>query len=82
MKEAMDVLYELDPRLHAEANKVEDPRVRTPEEVQLLKTLKGQEKKAVESRIRGLFPRELRIPTDTPSRDGWRYEWDPLITPP
>ncbi|KAI0785295.1 hypothetical protein BC629DRAFT_1593778 [Irpex lacteus] len=81
MKEAMDYLYELDPKLHAEANKVEDPRVRTPQEVQLLKTLKGQEKKAIESRIRGLFPRELRIPTDTPSRDGWRYDWDPPIAP-
>ncbi|KAI0094502.1 hypothetical protein BDY19DRAFT_981976 [Irpex rosettiformis] len=81
MKEAMDYLYELDPKLHAEANRVEDPRVRTPQEVQLLKTLKGQEKKAIESRIRGLFPRELRIPTETPSRDGWRHEWDPLIAP-
>lgn len=72
MREAMDTLYELDPKLYAEANKVEDPRVRTPQEVQLIKTLKGQEKKAIESRIRGLFPRELRIPSDTPSRDGWK----------
>lgn len=81
MKEAMDTLHELDPKLYAEANKEEDPRVRSPQEVQLLKSLKGQDKKAIESRIRGLMPRELRIPSDTPSRDGWRYEWEPIIAP-
>lgn len=81
MQEAMDALYELDPKLYAEANKEEDPRVRSSQEVQVLKSLKGQEKKAIESRIRGLFPRELRIPSDTPSRDGWRYDWEPIIRP-
>lgn len=81
MQEAMDTLYELDPKLFSEANKEEDPRVRSPQEIQLLKSLKGQEKKAIESRIRGLFPRELRMPSDTPSRDGWRYDWQPIIRP-
>lgn len=81
MQEAMDTLYELDLKLFSEANKEEDPRVRSTQEVQILKSLKGQEKKAVESRIRGLFPRELRIPPDTPSRDGWKYDWEPIIRP-
>lgn len=77
MKEAMDVLLQLDPVLYKEANKQEDPRVRTQIEHELAQTLKGPEKRAMEARIRGLFPRDLRAPTDTPSRDGWNYDWTP-----
>jgi len=75
MKKAMDVLHEVDPRLYMEANKKDDPRARTQEEMQMVKTMKVSEIRALEARIRGLFPRELRIPTDTPSRTGWKYEW-------
>ncbi|KAH9929701.1 uncharacterized protein B0H18DRAFT_1084059 [Fomitopsis serialis] len=71
-------LREVDPKLYREANQEEDPRARSPEEVELAKTLKAPEKRALESRIRGLFPREIRIPTDTPSRDGWNYDWKPV----
>jgi large subunit ribosomal protein L40 len=77
MRNAMVELEKLDPHLALEANKPEDPRVRTEAEVALLNTLRGAEKKALEGRIRGLFPRELRAPTDTPSKDGWNYDWKP-----
>lgn len=79
MKRAIEVLREVDPKLYLEANKEEDPRVRSKAEVELAKTLKGPERKALEARVRGLFPRELRIPSDTPSRDGWNYDWVPII---
>ena len=75
MRNAMVELEKLDPRLALEANRPEDPRVRTAAETALLTTLRGPEKKSTEGRIRGLFPRELRAPTDTPSKDGWNYDW-------
>ncbi|KAH9897942.1 hypothetical protein C8Q73DRAFT_378614 [Cubamyces lactineus] len=53
----------------------------SPAETELLKKLKGPEKKAVEARIRGLFPRELRIPTDTPPKNGWTYDFTPMSLP-
>ncbi|PCH34124.1 hypothetical protein WOLCODRAFT_63877 [Wolfiporia cocos MD-104 SS10] len=79
MQHAMDVLRELDPKLYAGANKEEDPRTRSQAEVALSKTLRGPQRKALEARVRGLFPRELRIPTDTPSPTGWNYDWTPII---
>lgn len=81
MKQAMETLRELDTRLYTEANVEEDPRQRSELELETLKTLKGGAKRAVDSRIRGLFPRELRIPTDTPSRNGWNHDWSPIIRP-
>jgi len=81
MKKAMDVLRKLDLRLYMEANKKDDPRVRTQEETMMLKAMKASEIRAIESRLRGLFPRELRIPVDTPSRTGWKYEWKAFRRP-
>ena len=78
MRKAMDELERIDPHLFAEANRVEDPRQRGAAETELAKTLRGAEKKALESRLPALFPRELRVPTDTPARDGWNYEWRPV----
>ncbi|KAH9486350.1 54S ribosomal protein L28, mitochondrial [Psilocybe cubensis] len=78
MKRAMDVLHEVDQRLFMEANKKDDPRARLPEEVEAMKNMKVSHIRALEARIRGLFPRELRIPTDTPSRTGWKYEWQAI----
>ncbi|KAF8516080.1 hypothetical protein JB92DRAFT_2911494 [Gautieria morchelliformis] len=80
MRNAMIELDRLNPRLAHEANKPEDPRIRTEAEVALLKTLRGTERLAVEGRIRGLFPREMRIPTDTPPRSGWNHDWKPPTT--
>lgn len=82
MRDAMSVLRKVDARLYKEANVEEDPRKRSPAEAEMTKKLSGQEKKALESRIRGLFPRELRLPTDTPPRDGWNHEFVPVIQLP
>ncbi|KAI0308081.1 hypothetical protein B0F90DRAFT_1807384 [Multifurca ochricompacta] len=79
MKKAMGELEKIDPHLFKEANRPEDPRQRGMAEIELAKTLRGVEKKALESRLPGLFPRELRVPTDTPARDGWNYEWMPVV---
>ncbi|KAI0783356.1 hypothetical protein C8Q75DRAFT_783784 [Abortiporus biennis] len=81
MQRAMTTLHEISPELWEAANKVEDPRVRSEKELETYKTLKGAARKAFDSRIRGLFPRELRIPTDTPPRDGWKYEVAALARP-
>ena len=81
MKEAMDELYKLDPKLYLEANRSEDPRARSKAEMELMKTLKMSEMRTLAARIWGLFPRELRIPTDTPARTGWNYEWKPFPRP-
>ncbi|TFK17373.1 hypothetical protein FA15DRAFT_698464 [Coprinopsis marcescibilis] len=75
MKEAMDELHCLDTKLYLEANKPEDPRARSQVEMALMKQLRISEARILESRIRGLFPRELKIPTDTPSRAGWNYDY-------
>lgn len=78
MKKAMEELEKIDTRLYMEANRQEDPRARTTAEMQLAKSLRSSELRALEARIRGLFPRELRIPTDTPPLSGWKYEWKPI----
>lgn len=75
MRRAMEELEKIDPVLFKEANRVEDPRTRSAAEVELLKSSKGAEKKKLDSRLAGLFPREIRLPTDTPSRSGWNYDW-------
>jgi len=81
MKRAMEELEKVDSRLYMEANKQEDPRTRSQAEMALMKTMKTSEIRSLEARIRGLFPRELRIPTDTPPRSGWNYEWKPFPRP-
>ncbi|KAI0323078.1 hypothetical protein OF83DRAFT_10898 [Amylostereum chailletii] len=80
MKRAMDELEKIDPQLYREANRPVDPRERSAADVEAAKTMRVPERKAMEARLPGLFPRELRVPTDTPSRDGWSYEWTPIIT--
>lgn len=81
MKKAMEELEGVDSGLYMEANRQDDPRARTAAEMQLAKTLRSSELRAVEARVRGLFPRELRIPTDTPPLSGWNYEWKPIQRP-
>lgn len=77
MWNAMSELQKMDPQLFREANRPEDPRARSRTEMESLKTVRGAEKKALEARLPGLFPREMRVPTDTPPRSGWNYEWKP-----
>ncbi|KAJ7070613.1 hypothetical protein C8F01DRAFT_944061, partial [Mycena amicta] len=81
MRKAMDELRAIDMRLYREANRVEDPRRRSQKEMEMLKTLPGLEGRAFDARIRGLFPREFRIPADTPSKTGWNYEFTPVERP-
>lgn len=81
MEEAMETLHRVAPDLWKEANKSEDPNGRSEKEQEIAKSLRGPERKAFESRIRGLFPRELRIPTDTPPTSGWKYDYTPLVRP-
>lgn len=79
MRRAMDELEKIDPHLFQQANKFVDPRVRTPEEMEALRNAKGRDKMALEARPPGLFPRELRVPSDTPPREGWNYEFVPNV---
>jgi len=77
----MEELAEADPHLYYEANKTEDLRERSRAEAEVAVGMKASELKALDARIHGLFPREMRIPTDTPSRNGWNYEWKPFPRP-
>ncbi|KAJ3571565.1 hypothetical protein NP233_g3676 [Leucocoprinus birnbaumii] len=81
MRKAMEELEKIDTRLYMEANRPEDPRARSEAERQLAKTLRSSELRAIEARVRGLFPRELRVPTETPPPSGWNYEWKPIQRP-
>ena len=81
MRKAMAELEEIDPILFKEANKREDPRARSLVEMEALKDKPSAKKRAIESRIRGLFPTELKVPTDTPSQEGWQHEWRPFDHP-
>lgn len=77
MRAAMDELQNNYPALYKEARKRVDPRSYTPEEEALYKQYRGLSRKALESRQENMFPREMRIPVDTPGRDGWNYDWAP-----
>lgn len=79
MKAAMDDLEKTDPKRYRMATSKPDPRKMEKELQEELKQYRGIDRRALEARIEGLFPRELRIPTDTPSRDGWNYEWRPPV---
>lgn len=81
MRAAMAQLELADKRSYTEANRLEDPRGFSPAELEASSKLRGSEKRAVEARIRGLFPREMRAPPETPSRDGWDYKWKPIVSP-
>ncbi|KAJ7492202.1 hypothetical protein FB451DRAFT_1021591 [Mycena latifolia] len=81
MRRAMEELKKIDLKLYMEANEVEDPRRRSEVEMQIIKSMPVMEARAFDARIRGLFPRELKIPADTPSKTGWNYEWKPIERP-
>ncbi|KAJ6601399.1 hypothetical protein DFH09DRAFT_562048 [Mycena vulgaris] len=81
MRRAMEELKNIDFKLYMEANEVEDPRRRSEVEMAIIKELPALEARAFDARIRGLFPRELRLPSDTPSKTGWNYEWTPIERP-
>ena len=61
----MEKVRELNPKLFEVANKDEDPRARSTEEMESWKSLKKSERRAFDLRISRLFLREVRTPTDT-----------------
>jgi large subunit ribosomal protein L40 len=75
MVRAVEVLQNLDPVSYIEATRGVDSRRLSEAERERMKEMKRGAKKKAESRVEGLFPREMRIPTDTPSRDGWNHGW-------
>ncbi|KAJ7755067.1 hypothetical protein DFH07DRAFT_500690 [Mycena maculata] len=81
MRRAMEELKGLDFKLYMEANQVDDPRRRSAVEMEMIKNLPALEARAFDARIRGLFPRELKAPVDTPPSKGWNYEWTPIERP-
>ncbi|KAB5595019.1 MRP-L28 domain-containing protein [Ceratobasidium theobromae] len=78
MLRAVEVLKELDPVSYAEACRGVDSRRLSEQDRERMKAMKRGARKKAESRIEGLFPREMRIPTDTPRRDGWNHGWTAL----
>ena len=58
----------------------EDPRASLVE-MEALKDKPSAKKQAIKSCIRDLFPTELKVPTDTPSLEGWQHEWRPFDRP-
>lgn len=77
MEEAVQELEQVDQRLYHWATVPRDQRRLIKPEAEALRGTKGSVRKALEARIEGLFPRELRVPTDTPSTNGWDYDWKP-----
>ncbi|CAE7220758.1 unnamed protein product [Rhizoctonia solani] len=78
MRRAIKVLEQLDPGSYAEATRGVDSRRLSEGERERMKEMKRGARKKAESRVEGLFPREMRIPTDTPRRDGWNHGWTAL----
>jgi large subunit ribosomal protein L40 len=77
MQEAVEELKNVDDRLFHWATVPRDQRRLIKPEAEALRGARGSVRKALEARIEGLFPRELRVPTDTPSTSGWDYDWKP-----
>jgi large subunit ribosomal protein L40 len=80
MRRAMTELEHSYPHLAREANRKPDPSSRTEEETRLASKLKGFARRAMDARLPGLFPREMRPPTDTPPTGGWKHDWRPAAS--
>jgi len=77
MRVAVEELKQVDEKLYHWATIPRDPRRLIQPEAEALRGTKGSVRKALEARIEGLFPRELRAPTETPSIRGWEEDWRP-----
>lgn len=73
----MEQLERCYPHLAREANKKLDPNQRNEEEAKMAGRLKGFARRAMDARVPGFFPREMRPPVDTPRIGGWDHEWKP-----
>ena len=68
------------PAWYREARVKVDPRGVSKEDEAAFRLYRGTARMAVEARsIEGFFPRDLRVPVDTPPRDGWQYDWAPPL---
>ena len=77
MSAAMGVLEREHPAWYRAAAVKPDPRGGGEDEAEF-RMYRGTARTAVEARsIEGFFPRDLRVPVDTPPRDGWQYDWAP-----
>ena len=78
MRAAMTELERDHPAWYRAAKVKPDPRGVSKEDEAEVRQYRGTSRAAVEARsIEGFFPRDLRVPVDTPPRDGWQYEWAP-----
>jgi len=78
MRAAMGELEREHPAWYRAAKVKVDPRGVSKEDEAEFRLYRGTARLAVEARsVEGFFPRELRVPTDTPPRDGWQYDWTP-----
>jgi large subunit ribosomal protein L40 len=78
MKAAMADLEREHPAWYRSARAKPDPRGVSKEDEAELRLYRSTARTAVEARsIEGFFPRDLRVPVDTPPRDGWQYDWEP-----
>jgi large subunit ribosomal protein L40 len=69
MRAAIEELGRTDRRLYGIATK--------PDKFSTIKGIKGNAgvQESLEGRLEGLFPRQLRIPVDTPGKHVWDSEW-------
>ena len=78
MRAAMAELETHHPAWYRAARARADPRAPAADDEAAFRRYRGAAREFVESRsIPGFFPRELRVPVDSPPRDGWQYEWAP-----
>lgn len=78
MQAAMAALERDHPAWYRAAKVKPDPCGVSKEDEAEFKLYRGTSRTAVEARsIEGFFPRDLRVPVDTPPRDGWQYDWAP-----
>jgi large subunit ribosomal protein L40 len=77
MKRAMEELEKFDITLAKAAAKEFTPEEMSEEEREMSREVKGAQRRALDARIPGMFPRDMRVPTDTPPIGGWDHAWKP-----
>jgi large subunit ribosomal protein L40 len=78
MRDAMTDLERHHPAWYRAAKVKVDPRGVSQKDEAEFKLYRGTARTAVEAKsVEGFFPRHLRVPVDTPPRDGWQHDWAP-----
>jgi len=81
MKRAMDELERVDIHLARMASVKDDPTLRSTEDAEIASKVKGVARRMLDARLPGFFPREMRVPTETPAKGGWDHHWRPPPPP-